>query len=88
MMLELRVRVLDARMVQIHREEQHVELPDGSKARGQSRRESATGADCKKQPRPRNTKIEAGKEFASGESSTLRQPSFLVVAAPRTIQAT
>merc|ERR1719316_1966004 len=30
-MLELRVRVLDARMVQIHREEQHVELPDGSK---------------------------------------------------------
>ena len=30
-MLELRVRVLDARMIQIHREDQHVILPDGSK---------------------------------------------------------
>merc|ERR1719426_115767 len=29
-MLELRVRVLDARMVQIHREEQHVELQDAA----------------------------------------------------------
>ena len=46
-MLELRVRVLDARMVQIHREEQHVELPDGSKARG------GRG----QQPRSRSTKI-------------------------------